>query len=183
MLNRTLPVLFLLFGFSLAIQSCSDDLNFSQADDLAVEPTIASSIFYFESTEEIINVAGSGAFYTETFIFEAFSEEFIDDKILDGTITYQLENTTSKLLDLEIEFLDASGNVLDSEQFSIAAEPAPITEIQVAYGAGGKSLDILRNTVQIRVNGVNLGDSTSTSTQSEPKIILKSSAAFRLKLL
>ena len=97
-------------------------MNFSQADDLAVEPIVASSIFYFESTEEVINVAGSGAFYTETFTFEAFSEAFIDDKILDGAFTYQLENTTSKPLDIEIEFLDASGNVLDSEQFSIAAE-------------------------------------------------------------
>lgn len=179
MLNR-IPILLFIFG--LVIQSCTEDLNFSQADDLAVEPIVASSIFYFESTEEIINIAGAGAFYNEIFTFEAFSEAFMDDKILDGTFTYQLENTTSKPLDIEIEFLDDSGNVLDLEQFSIAAEPAPITEIQVAYGTGGKSLDILRNTNQIRVNGVNLGDSTSISNQPEPKIILRSSAAFRLKL-
>lgn len=162
--------------------SCSEEVNFNQADDLVVEPTLASSIFYFESTEEIINLAGSGAFYSENFTFEAFSEAFIADRILDGVITYQLENTTSKEIDIEIEFLDGSGNVLDSESFIIQADPAPLTEIRVAYGAGGKSLDILRNTRNIRVNGVNLGDDNSISSQPEPKIILRSSAAFTVKL-
>ncbi|WP_246865793.1 hypothetical protein [Croceivirga thetidis] len=164
------------------LNACTEDVNFSQADDLEVEPTLASSIFYFESTEEVINLAGSGAFYTEDFTFEAFSEAFVADRILDGVITYQLENSTSKQIDLEIEFLDANGNTIDSEFFSIQPEPAPITEIQVAYGDGGKSLDILRNTRTIRVNGSNLGDDTSISSQPEPKIILRSSAAFTVKL-
>jgi hypothetical protein len=97
-------------------------------------------------------------------------------------ITYQLENTTSKSLGLLIEFLDADGNVLDTENFIIAEEPAPVLERQVAYGDGGKPLDILRNTTTIRVSGENLGDATSLSPQNDPKIILRSSAAFRLRL-
>lgn len=172
----------MILSVAMSLVGCSEEIDFGQSDDLEVEPTLASSIFYFESTEEIINVAGTGAFYTETFTFEAFSEAFIADRILDGIITYQLENTTSKPIDLEIEFLGESGNTLDSETFLIQAEPAPITEIQIAYGNGGKSLDILRNTKSIRVNGVNLGDDTSVSNQPEPKIILRSSAAFTVKL-
>ncbi|GGG55786.1 hypothetical protein GCM10011414_27040 [Croceivirga lutea] len=172
----------LLMVIVLTFVSCSEDLNVNQADDLAIEPTVASSIFYFESTEEVINLAGTGGFYSEQFVFEAFSESFINDKVLDGIITYQISNTTSKAIELQIEFFDASGNTLDSEQFSIEANPAPETEIQVAYGNGGKSIQILRNTSQIRVNGINLGDGTSTSTQENPKIILKSSAAFRIKI-
>ena len=173
---------FTLFIVIVTLVACTEDVNFSQVDDLEVEPTLASSIFYFESTEEVINQTGAGVFYSENFTFEAFSEAFISDRILDGVITYQLENTTSKQIDLEIEFLDDSGNILDSESFVIQPEPAPITEVQVAYGDGGKSLDILRNTRSIRVNGVNLGDGTSISSQPEPKIILRSSAAFTVKL-
>ncbi len=162
--------------------SCAEEQDFDQFDDLNVIPTLASSIFYFESDEATINVAGTGAFYQETFTFEAFNEAFISDNVLDGVITYQLENTTSKPLGLLIEFLDGDGNVLDSESFVIQEDPAPLLERQVAYGAGGKSLDILRNTTNIRVEGQNLGDATSQSSQSEPKIILRSSGAFRLQL-
>jgi hypothetical protein len=170
------------FLCSLLFFSCADEQDFDQFDDLSIEPTVASSIFYFESDEETINTAGAGGFYQETFTFEAFNEAFISENILDGVITYQLENTTSKSLGVLIEFLDVDGNVLDTESFLIAEEPAPLLERQVAYGDGGKPLDILRNTTTIRVSGENLGDVTSQSSQNEPKIILRSSAAFRLRL-
>ena len=168
--------------FTFLIFSCAEEQDFDQFDDLTIEPTVASSIFYFESDEETINLAGTGGFYEEVFTFEAFSDPTISDRVIDGTITYQLENTTSKDLGLLIEFLDADGNVLDSEPFVIGEEPAPQLEREVTYGASGKSLDILRNTTNIRVSGENLGDATSQSPQNEPKIILRSSAAFRLRL-
>ena len=168
--------------FLLMIFSCAEEQDFDQFNDLSVIPTLASSIFYVESDEATINQAGSNAFYQETFTFEAFSEAFISENILDGVITYQVENSTSKELAILIEFLDAEGNVLDSESFIVDAAPAPVLERQVAYGPGGKNLDILRNTTNIRVEGQNLGDATSQSTQSQPMIILRSSAAFRLQL-
>lgn len=166
----------------LFVLSCAEEQDFDQFDDLSIEPTVASSIFYFESDEETINAAGTGGFYQEIFTFEAFSDPNISDRVIDGTITYQLENTTSKSLGLLIEFLDQDGNVLDSEPFVVNEEPSPLLERQVAYGDGGKSLDILRNTTNIRVSGENLGDATSQSPQNEPRIILRSSAAFRVRL-
>lgn len=169
-------------ALAIFFASCTEEVNFDQADQLAVEPVLASSIFYFESTEEVINLAGTGAFYSQIFTFDAFSEAFIADKILDGVMTYELENTTSKLLDIVIEFIDESGSILDTEVFVIDPEPAPITEIQVAYGNGGKSLDILRNTTDIRIQVANRSDDSSVSNQQEPKIILRSSAAFTVKL-
>lgn len=162
--------------------SCADEQDFDQFDDLAIEPTVASSIFYFESDEATINSLGSGAFYEEIFTFEAFSDPNVADRVLDGVITYELENTTSKEIGLLIEFLDADGTVLDSEPFNIDQDPAPVLERQVAYGAGGKPLDILLNTTNIRVSGENFGDASSQSSQTEPKIILRSSAAFRVRL-
>lgn len=173
---------FIFFLYSFLVISCADEQDFDQFDDLSVEPTVASSIFYFESDEETINTAGSGGFYQQTFTFEAFNEAFVSERVLDGVITYQIENTTSKALGILIEFLDVDDNVLDTENFTIVEEPAPLLERQVAYGDGGKSLDILRNTTTIRVSGENLGDATSQSTQNDPKIILRSSAAFRLRL-
>ncbi len=172
----------LLLSLILVSIACSDEQNFDQFDDLSVTPTLATSIFYLESDEETINLAGSGNFYSEVFTFEAFNEEFVAERMLDGTITYQVENTTSKEIDITIEFLDAGGNVLDTEAFTIEEDPAPLLERQIAYGNGGRSLDILRNTTNMRVGGTNRGDGSSTSSQPNPKIILKSSAEFRFRL-
>ena len=172
-------LLFLMFG---TLWSCAEEQDFDQIDDLSIEPTVASSVFYFESDEGSINLATNIGFYQETFTFEAFNEAFIADNVIDGTITYEIANTTSKSLNIFIEFLDADGNVLDMETFLIQEDPAPLLQRQVAYGDDGKSLDILRNTTNIRVRGENLGDSTSVSAQPDPKIILRSSAAFRIRL-
>ena len=178
----------LIYGFFfisiglVMFSSCADDQNFDQFEDLSVEPTVASSIFYFESDESTINIAGTGLFYSQIFTFEAFNESFVADRILDGVITYQVENTTTKELRIVVDFLGMDGTILDSESFNVQPSPAPLLERQMAYGANGKSLDILRNTTDIRVSGENLGDATSTSPLLEPKIILRSSAEFRLRL-
>jgi len=177
----------LLFWFFLALlglfslNSCSEELDFDQAEDLQVTPTVATSLFYLETPEAEINSAPAGSFISEVFEFEAFSEDFIAENVLEGTITYEYENSTSKEIQLNIEFLDAAGEILDVEQFPVDA-PSGAVQREVLYGVGGKSLDILRNTTQIRLSGANLGDNTSTSSASEPKFILRSSAAFRLQL-
>lgn len=181
-MKRFLCFLFFV-GFSLTLfYSCAEDQNFDQFDDLSVEPTVASSIFYFESDEATINTAGTGAFYTQNFTFQAFNESFVAENVLNGIITYQVENTTTKELRITVEFLDDAGNVLDIETFTIEQAPAPLIERQIAYGDGGRSLDILINTTNIRVSGENLGDDSSTSSIPEPRITLRSSAEFRLKL-
>ncbi|GMN10948.1 hypothetical protein MTsPCn9_27400 [Croceitalea sp. MTPC9] len=175
-------VLYFLFLGSFLFFSCAEEQNFDQFDDLSVTPTLATGIFYFESPEDVINQLPQGVFYNQTFTFEAFNEAFVSERVLDGTITYQLENTTSKELNLLVEFLDDADTVLDSESFTIDPQPAPLLERQVAYGNGDKDLDILRNTTRIRVTSENLGDNTSQSTANEPRIILRSSAAFRVRL-
>ena len=162
--------------------SCAEDQSFDQVDDLSVVPEVATSILFFESPEDVINDQPSGIFFVQTFTFEAFNEAFVSERLLDGFITYQLENTTSKDLSLLVEFIDTDDNVLDSEFFTIQSQPAPLLERQVAYGNGGKNLDILRNTTTVRVTSENLGDNTSESTANEPRIILRSSAVFRVRL-
>ncbi len=170
------------YFFLFLLVSCAEEQNFDQFDDLSVVPTLATGIFYFESPEDVINQLPPGSFYNQTFTFEAFNEAFVSERVLDGAITYQLENTTSKELNLLVEFLDAMDNVLDSESFRMQPQPSPLFEREVAYGNGDRSLDILRNTIRIRVTSENLGDNTSESSANEPRVILRSSAVFRVRL-
>lgn len=169
--------------FALILFSCTEEQDFSQIEDLSVTPTVASGIFYLESDEETINSAGAfNAFYSQTINFDAFNEEFVAERLLEGVIIYEIENTTSKRLRIDIEFLDDAGNELDRETFSIEADPSGTLTREVVFGPGGESLSILANTSNLRVTGRNLGDATSVSSQPEPKIIVRSAAEFLFRL-
>ncbi|WP_222984912.1 hypothetical protein [Flagellimonas meishanensis] len=163
--------------------SCSEEQDFDQFDDLQVTPLLVSSIFYLESTEEFINASGtSESFYSEDVNFDAFNEQFVAERLLEGTIIFEVENTTSKNISFVVEFLDETGNILDTETFSIEPAPSGILTREVAYGPTGKSLDILVATSALRIVGSNLGDNSSTSSETDPKIIFRSAAEFLFEL-
>lgn len=166
-----------------AALSCVESQNFDQYENLSVTPDLEASLLYMEATEAMINEAPGVDFIEETFAFEAFSEQFVADNLLDGVLTYEVENTTSKPLQLRIEFLDASSGVLDSETFLVEAAPTAVLRREINYGTlGGRNIDILRNTTQLRISATNLGDTSSVSSLPDPKIILRSGAQFRFRL-
>jgi len=167
----------------LGLNSCVEKLNFDQYDDLEITPTVEASILYVESPERIINESPGQNFYSQDFNFDAFSEDAFADRVLDGYMFYEIENTTSKELEARVEFLDEQGSVLDYEDFHVDPAPTPLTQIPVAYGTGGgKSIEIIKNTSGIRINVQNLGDNSSVSNLPDPKIIFRSSGKFRLRL-
>lgn len=164
------------------LSSCIEDQDFGQYDQLEVTPTYEASILYIEAPETMVNDAPTNEVFSQNFNFDAFSSDIFSERVLDGTITYIVENTTSKELTITVEFLDADGNSLDTENFTIEAAPTATLQRDIAYGDTGRSIDIIKNTSSIRVSAANLGDNDSTSDLSEPKIILKSSGKFRVQL-
>lgn len=172
-------VLLLLLG---SLTSCIEDQNFDQWDDLDVIPTVDASLIYLESPESEINQAPAMSFYSEDFTFDAFNEAFVQDQIVDALMRYEVDNTTSKPLELVIELVDAGDNVLDTETFTIPPAPTPLLIREVFYGPGGRPLDILRNTVTVRISATNMGDNTSVSALTDPKILFRSSVRARLRL-
>ncbi len=182
-MKRKLLILIPALLFLQWFLGCAEKQDFDQFDDLQVTPTAEAGILYVESPESLINQSVSGAYYSQDFNFDAFAEDFVSERVLDGVVTYEVENTTSKELEITVEFLDEGGNVLDTEMFLIQPAPTAILRRQIFYGgASGRSIDILRNTSSIRVSASNLGDSTSVSSLPEPKIILRSSAQIRIRL-
>lgn len=179
--QKYLAVVILLFGL---ISSCTEDLDFDQADDIAITPTIEGSLVYVEAPEFLINQVASGTnFYSQEFNFDAFNANFFAERVLDGIITYEVENTTSKSLTIDVELLDEAGNVLDTEAFTVDPAPTAVLVRQITYGPSGRSIDIIKNTSGIRVSATNLGDNMSTSSIEPQKIILRSSAKFRMELV
>lgn len=166
----------------LILGSCSERQDFTQYDDISLTPTYEASILYMEAPERLINQVTTTNFFTQDFNFDAFSEPFFAERVLDGIVIYEVQNTTSKALDIVVEFLDEAGNTLDMETFQLDPAPTAVLRREIAYGNSGRSLDIVRNTSTIRVSATNLGDNTSTSSLPDPLVTLKSSGQFRLRL-
>jgi hypothetical protein len=176
-------LLFASLLFLAGLSSCVEEQNFNQWDDLEIIPTVEASLLNVVSPESVINDAAGAVWYIQTINFDAFNEGFFAENVLDGVIVYELENTTSKELEIIFEYLDDAGNVLDTETFNIDPAPTAILRRETAYGtATGRSIDIIRNTSGIRVNALNLGDNTSVSSLPNPEIIFRSSGRFRLQL-
>jgi len=164
------------------LYSCMEKQDFDQYDDLEITPTFEASILYLETPEDYINGFTTANYYSQEFNFDAFTEDIFSERVLDGVITYEIENTTSKPLEIILQFLDEGGAVLDVESFSIDPAPTAILRREIAYGNTGRSIDIIRNTSSIQINGINLGDASSTSNLPDPLFTLSSSGKFRVRL-
>lgn len=181
---KRIPLINLMVFLCLGVMvSCVEEQDFKQYDDINVTPTLEGSILYVEAPERIINEITGVNFITQDFNFDAFSEEFVAQRALDGIITYEVENTTIKQLNITVEFLDIADNVIDTESFSIDPAPTAILRREIAYGGvSGRSIDIIRNTSALRVSAENLSGNSSVSPLPDPKIILRSSAKMRIRL-
>lgn len=167
---------------AMLLFSCVEEQDFNQYDDLSVTPTYEASVLYLEVPESAINLLPSGYTYSQDFNFDAFSEDIFADRVLEGVITYNVENTTSKPIEIQIEFLDEAGAVLDTEQFDLPSEPTAVLQREIAYGPSGRSLNIIRNTSSISVTATNNGDNVSTSSQDDPMVTLRSSGKFTVRI-
>lgn len=179
LLKALVPISYVILIF---VFGCSDKQDFDQYEDLSITPTYEAAILYIETPESFINAITGVDIVTQNFNFDAFATDIFANRVIDGVITYEVENTTSKELEITVEFTDEGGNVLDAEVFTIQAAPTPVDRREIQYGDGGRSIDIITNTSNFRVTARNNGDNSSTSNIDDAKITLKSSAQFRLRL-
>lgn len=181
-MKRILQSVFLIIPLLIGSISCTEDLDFNQFDDLEATPTYEAGILYLEAQEDLINLISGVDVFSQNFNFDAFSSDIFSERVLDGTITFVVENTTSKELQILVELLDEADNVTDTELFSIQPAPTAIIQREIAYGDTGRSIDIIKTLSTIRVTATNLGDNSSVSTLPNPLITLKSSGKFRVRL-
>jgi hypothetical protein len=164
------------------LSACVKKQDFGQYDDLQITPSYESSILYIEAPESEINAHNGADFISQIFNFDAFAEPVFADRVIDGVMTYEISNTTSKPAQLTFEFLDAADAVLDTEVFMIDPAPTSLLNRQTAYGNAGRSIAIITNTSSIRISAVNLGDTSSVSSLPNAMITFKSAAKFRIRI-
>ena len=169
--------------FAITFVSCIEDLVDENVGGVFT-PTITGSVFYIESTESLINSSGSNPVLIQSANFDGFNAEVFAGRVLSGSLTYELTNTTSKQLDILLELLDNGGAVLDTEIFSLNPNTnTPLTR-ETFYGPPSvNDINIIKNLSEIRLTVVNNSDFTSVSNATEPKFIFKSKGEFKLQLI
>lgn len=182
-MNRIVKIILTVLLFLVALSSCVEDLDFNQFDDLQLTPSYEAGILYLEAPENVINLVNAGTdVFSQNYNFDAFSSDIFAERVLEGTIIYFIENTTSKELEITVEFLDEAGSTTDTELFTVQEAPSPILQREIAYGDSGRSIEIIKTLSTIRVTARNLGDNSSVSNLPNPMITLKSSGKFRVRL-
>ncbi|PIF00769.1 MAG: hypothetical protein CR994_03695 [Maribacter sp.] len=166
----------------LMVVSCVEEQDFNQYEDISVTPTYEAGLFYLEVPERSVNQLTGTNVYSRDFDFGAFSEDIFSKRVMEGVLTYEVGNTTSKPLEVEVRFLDGDGAVLDAEQFTLGPEPTAVLTKETHYGPYNGDINIIRNTSSLFVVVTNLGDTSSTSTQENPVFTLKSSAKFKVHI-
>lgn len=180
-MKKIIPLVLIFF---ICLGSCSEQQDFDQVRDLEVIPDLSGPIVYVETTEAIINTISPDTI-SQSINFDGFASGVFSDRVISGSIQFQLQNSTSKDMDLIIDFLDSDNNSLDSVEIGVApALPERTINLEIPYGPpSGRNIDIIRNTSSLQLRFINNSDNTSVSSLPDPKLIFRSSASFKLILL
>ncbi|MBU2997078.1 hypothetical protein KO500_11570 [Cellulophaga baltica] len=173
LLKKLIPI------FILVLASCSDEQDFSQAKDLEVTTDLSGPILSVEASEDVLN---AGVFATQEVNFDGFQNENFSDRVLSGVINFQLNNTTSKQLDVTVDFLNDGGAVIDTKFMTIdEAPPEQIVLDSIVYD--DSNLEILKNISSIALSVQNNSGTTSVSSLDDPKFTFQSSGSFIIEVL
>jgi len=154
--------------------SCVESQDFGQYQDLEITPTMPVGLISYEVLETIINKASPGV---------SFNDDIIADRIIEGSISFQIVNTSSKTIEITVSFLGENDNELDKREFRVnrAIDEPIILDSIVPYNQS-ETHRVIKNISSIRLSVINLGDNASQPNLDDPKIILKSSAEFKIRL-
>lgn len=138
---------------ALLLIACVEDVDLNQADNFQLTPKVESDVFYF--TIEAARFADSGgnpiATVQDYSDVELFNDDFIKDNLKKAELFFEFTNSIQKNLNLTLELLDASDQVLQTINVDVSQgtqSNATVTTHTELYE--GASLSTLKESVKIR---------------------------------
>ena len=143
----------LFLSLVLSISSCSEELDFSQTDDIVLEPVLTSDLTFFTLTPaQFVDI--NGVILTEIsdeFRFEAFQSSFVRDNVIQIDLNTEIRNELDRDVTIELEFLDSNSNIVYAmrpmmiddgdlnytyfEDIDIVANPQILTATRIRFTA------------------------------------------------
>ncbi|WP_248722176.1 hypothetical protein [Seonamhaeicola sp. ML3] len=152
--------------------ACTKDIDFEQAKNIEISPTIESSIIFFEAQAPGFIENGVEVPVTGDFIeVDVFNSSFINDNLTKVDLVFETENSLPRDFHFDLNFVSESGDILDNFSF-LTSESSTHTKT-----FEGDALDVLKNTSILAFTLTMLpGDAINISTTGS--IGLKSRGVF-----
>lgn len=142
--NLTVLATVLLIMFSV---SCSSNLDFSQANNLKLQPVIVANLTYFDiAANEFVDNGIEQKVAFDTQDFDVFRDSFFRDSLKRADFFFEIDNTVNRAFTINIVLLDVNDQPLYFIPFTIPAyngTPKTITKTEVFEDL---NLELLKNT-------------------------------------
>lgn len=198
-MNFSKRIVLILLLISISFAACVKELDFDQANDLEITPTLESSLVYFEidserAVEEVLNFYGIDELppielfdsfnypvrvqLVDTTSIDVFNSTFYTKNLTEADILYQFTNSTITAYDVEVHFLTEDNLIIYDTSFII--EPGsienPIVSNQIDNFTNDELISIT-NTAKMSVN-VTIHVDTNFLYNPEGSLLFKSSGTF-----
>lgn len=167
---------------------CIDDVDFQQAEDLAINTPIESSIIFFEEPASTF-LDDDGVELTvvrDSVYVEVFSDEFIVDNLTRAEFLFEATNTINRAYQADIEFFDDDFILQHTFSFGVSASNDN-QDIVVEYTEvfEGPELESLKRTTNLVLNLSLLpsNDGTQLNENSPGNLKLRSKASFYIDVI
>ncbi|MCV6628805.1 MAG: hypothetical protein OIF50_02985 [Flavobacteriaceae bacterium] len=149
------------------------DLDTDQVEDLVLHPILEASLIRLEIAD-IEASAGPLPIEVSDFLeYDGFQSGFVPNHLIRADIFFEFENSTAKIFQARIEFLNGNGQILDSQLFDIqsAVNTTPfITNRTITYE--GEQISVITNTQIIRI--------TASTNALPPSVIDNAKLEFKM---
>lgn len=177
MLQRIIPIIFLLIT-----ASCVKDVDFEQAENLAISPVLESSLIFFNfSAPEFQEPTGTALVIEQDELeLDFFNEEFIRDNLVKAEFFFEVTSSIDRTFHIEISMFDMAGNATNTFDISITSDGNNETQVIHRELFEGATLDQLKNTTQMKViltmfphdSGIPLDDTSTGNLKMRSKATL-----------
>lgn len=187
MLKKIISNTLLILCIILCFNACVEDVDFDQADLLAISPALDVSVIHFEEPantfvdefgDELITVRDSVN-------IDIFSDEFVVDNLIKADFLFETTNTIDRDYQAQIDFFNDSYELQQSFNFDVGASTNnQDVVVQYVEVFEGEELEALKTTTNL-VLAFTLQPSSDRSKLDEDSLgdlKLKSKASFYLDI-
>ncbi len=182
-ISNTLFVLCIILCFN----ACVEDVDFDQADSLAISPPLELSVIHFvEPASTFVDDFGDElTTVRDSVSIDIFSDEFVVDNLVKADFLFETTNTVNRAYQAQIDFFNDSFELQNSFNFEVGASTNN-QDIIVQYIEvfEGQELEALKTTTNL-VLAFTLQPSNDGSILDEDspgELKLKSKASFYLDI-
>lgn len=177
MIKTFLKYLFATTFLSVLFFSCTKEVDFDQANDLVLEPVIASDLIFFNAPATKFYVNGSQqSTVKDSVVIDLFNRDFVVDHLVKAEFVFETTNSINKAFSVQIGFFDANNQ--EQHSFTISSPASPTntdivtTHTEVFENSTLQALKASNNvvlTLQALSGGDPLNDNTPGSIQLKSK--------------